>query len=178
MGAGKTLSFIRQFLRHPTQTGAVAPSSRGLVRAMLAPVDFDKARNIVELGPGTGPFTRALLARMRPDARLHAVEINPEFCRELGTLEDKRLNVIQGDAQRLSSIVPRADYILSGLPMVGFSREVHDAILNEIAQVAPVYIQFHYSTLAEKMLRKHFKSFTRKVVLLNVPPAIVYTVKV
>lgn len=178
MGGNNTLSFIKQFLKNPQQIGALTPSSPGLTRAMLEPIDFDKARDIVELGPGTGPFTRALLKKMRPDARLFVVEINDEFCVQLRKIDDKRLHVIHGDAGKLSALVSRADYVVSGLPLITFPKEVASAILVEIAKIAPTYIQFHYSTLAEKLLRKHFKKVTRKVVLLNVPPAVVYTITV
>ncbi len=175
---GKTLLFLKQFLKNPQQVGALSPSGKGLARAMMKPIDFDKANEIVELGPGTGPFTRELLKRMKPTARLHVVEINDEFCKQLREIDDKRLNVIHGDAQKLSKLVPHADYVVSGLPLVAFPRELVAAILDEIAKITGNYIQFHYSTLAEGILRKRFKKVTRKVVLLNVPPAVVYTVTV
>ncbi|MCC6572245.1 MAG: methyltransferase domain-containing protein [Planctomycetes bacterium] len=178
MAGSKTLSFIKQFLKHPGQVGALTPSGKGLVNAMVKPIDFDKAREIVELGPGTGPVTRVLLKRMHPDARLNVVEINAEFCEQLREIGDKRLNVIHGDASKLSKLVPKADCVISGLPIVNFPKELTAAILDEIAKIAPMYIQFNYSTLAEKVLRKRFKKVTRKVVLLNVPPAVVYTVTV
>src|SRR3989344_793476 len=108
------LSFIKQSLLHPRRTGAIAPSSRHLAQAMLEPVDFVHAKHIVELGPGTGVFTRMILKRMRKDAKLTVVELNPDFCNNLTKINDQRLRIINADARDLSS-VKHADYVISSL---------------------------------------------------------------
>lgn len=71
--------FLRGFLRHPAMVATVVPSSARLIRRMLAPVDWERTRLFVEYGPGVGGFSLAVLARMRHDARLIALDTNAEF---------------------------------------------------------------------------------------------------
>src|SRR5438477_12158361 len=86
------LLFARNFLKHPNMVGWMLPSSSFLVDEVLKQVDWDAARVIVEYGPGVGTFTTKLLERMRPDAALIALELNPEFFQFLsGSLRDPRL---------------------------------------------------------------------------------------
>ena len=76
---GDAFLFIRNFFRHPRMLGSIIPSSRFLIKQLLEPIDWDKARVIVEYGPGVGGITAEILRRMRPDARLIAIEMNPDF---------------------------------------------------------------------------------------------------
>jgi phospholipid N-methyltransferase len=95
--------FLREALRSVRSVASLVPSSGPLCRAMLANIDFAAARTIVELGPGTGAVTAEILARMRPDARIYAVEINPVFVAHIrSTFHDRRLVVIEGSATHLS----------------------------------------------------------------------------
>ncbi len=170
--------FIKQFILHPRRTGAIVPSSPELAKAMLAPVDFEKAKHIVELGPGTGAFTRLILAKMKPDAQLTILELNKDFCEELKHIQDPRLKVIHGNALELSMHVKNADYIISGLPLNNFSKKEHLSILKEIRKVVKqAYVQFHYAPLRENYLKKNFPRVSKKLVVKNIPPAIVYTAR-
>jgi len=65
--------FVREFLRTPWQTGAVAPSSRRLGAAMVEPIPSSSPARVVELGPGTGAFTEAIRRRVTPGARIVGV---------------------------------------------------------------------------------------------------------
>src|ERR1700737_2399803 len=76
--------FARNFFRFPTMLGSVIPSSRFLVNDLLHQVNWEKARVIVEYGPGVGTITQEVLKRMRPDAVLVAIELNEEFVTFLG----------------------------------------------------------------------------------------------
>lgn len=169
--------FLSQFFKKPLETGAVLPSSPLLAKAMANQINFKTAKVIVELGPGTGSITRELLKRMRKDAKLIGLEINKEFCRELKKIKDARFEVVRGDACHFSRIIRHADVIVSGLPLVSFSDKDHHAVLAEIKKVGKQYVQFHYSPLGESQMKEHFGKFKRKIVLGNVPPAIVYNVK-
>jgi phospholipid N-methyltransferase len=172
------INFIKQFILHPRRTGAIMPSSPDLAKAMLSSVDFKKAKHIVELGPGTGAFTHLILQKMRKDAKLTLVELNKEFCKELAQINDKRLTIMNEDAQKLSKYATTADYVISGLPMNGFTKEQHRKILGEIKKITKnAYVQFHYSPLAEKYIKEYFSRVSKKTVLKNIPPAIVYTAK-
>jgi len=96
---GETLLFARNFLRHPNMLGSIIPSSRFLVEQVLGPVDWGRARVIVEYGPGVGTFTCEILRRMRSDAQLVAIETNRDFVRFLRrTLPDSRLHVVHDSA--------------------------------------------------------------------------------
>ena len=70
---------LNQHIAHIRTSGAILPSSGFLIDRMLRAVDFARARHVVELGAGTGCITRGILARMRPDAQLIALEVNPVF---------------------------------------------------------------------------------------------------
>ncbi|MBI4146848.1 SAM-dependent methyltransferase [Candidatus Woesearchaeota archaeon] len=171
------LKFIKEFLKHPVQTGAVAPSSSFLTKKMLEPVDFTEAKTIVELGPGEGTFTRAMLKRMRKDATLYAIEINPEFTKKLSKIKDKRLIVCQEDATKVKKILNGAkpDYIISGLPIGIMPDKVVRSIIKAVKEVLgnATFIQFQYTPRWHLMLARNFTiiiDFTP----LNIPPALVY----
>src|SRR5262245_8420533 len=76
---GQFFLFALNFLKHPNMVGWVLPSSPFLVDEVLKRVDWERAKVIVEYGPGVGAFTTKVLQRMRPDATLIALEVNPEF---------------------------------------------------------------------------------------------------
>ncbi len=169
--------FVKQFFKNFKQTGAVLPSSEELASAMVLPIDFTKTNHIVEVGAGTGVFTKKILSKMKKDSALTVVEINKEFCQELKKIKDKRLTIIEGNALHLSSCVKKADFVVSGLPLVNFSENERNKILREIRKVGEKYVQFHYSPLAEKEIKQYFEILNKKHVLKNVPPAIVYSCK-
>src|SRR3954470_23425780 len=77
------LRFLRAFLAHPRQVGAVLPTSHAAVRDMLDMADIPGAQLVVELGAGTGVQTGEILARLGPDARLLSFEIDPDLARLL-----------------------------------------------------------------------------------------------
>src|SRR5215212_10780601 len=114
--------FIRSWLEKPLSTGAVAPSSKLLARTMAAYVDPEAAGPVIELGPGTGPVTEALVAQGVDPARLVLVEFNPTFCRLLRSRYPEA-TVVQGDAYGLrplltsSCIREPAAAVVSGLPL-------------------------------------------------------------
>ena len=77
------MQFIRSWIEKPLSTGAVMPSSKALARTMARYVDPKASGPVIELGPGTGPVTEALVQRGVDPARLILVEFNPDFCRLL-----------------------------------------------------------------------------------------------
>src|SRR5205085_12594047 len=91
--------FAKNFFLHPRMLGSIIPSSRFLIGRMLREVDWDRARVVVEYGPGVGTFTSEILRRLHPDAVLVAVETNPEFVTYVGrAYPDPRLRVVHGSA--------------------------------------------------------------------------------
>ena len=115
------LTFFSEFLRHPEQIGSVVPSSRFLERRVVEMADVARARLAVELGPGTGGTTRAILRALAADARLLAIEINPRFASLLRSVPDSRLIVHAGSAVDIGEALAvhglaRPDVVLSGIP--------------------------------------------------------------
>src|ERR1044071_4162053 len=114
--------FIRSWLEKPLSTGAVAPSSKILARTMAAYVDAEAEGPVIELGPGTGPVTEALVAQGVDPARLVLVEFNPTFCQLLRS-RFPAATVVQGDAYRPRRLLEPyvrepAAAVVSGLPLV------------------------------------------------------------
>ncbi len=98
------MQFIRTWMEKPISTGAVMPSSKVLARAMARYVDPNSTGPVIELGPGTGPVTEALVRHGVDPARLVLVEFNPDFCRLLRT-RYPAATVVQGDAYRLRRLL-------------------------------------------------------------------------
>ncbi|MEU1177073.1 methyltransferase domain-containing protein [Streptomyces sp. NPDC005820] len=182
------MSITTEFLRRPLMTGAVAASSRRLAYAMTEGIDLERARLVAELGPGTGVFTNAILARLAPGARLVAVELNPVLAARLSaTRRDTRLTVVQGSAAGLAAVVGKpVDAVVSGLPWTVMPRERRGHILDAVTEVlAPGgrFTTFAYLHAARTPPARHFtaelaRRFDRlersETVWSNLPPAFVH----
>src|SRR5260370_42022114 len=83
--------FFQEFLKNPRQIGSITPSSRFLERRIVQIAGVASARRVVELGAGTGGTTRSILAALRPDAKILAVEINPTCAALVAQLDAARL---------------------------------------------------------------------------------------
>jgi len=132
------MSIIAQFLRHPLRTGAVAASSARLAGAMTENIGIETASLIVELGPGTGAITDAILPRMAPNARLVLVELNPALADRIAArYSDPRVRVVQGSAADLVELVTpgTADVVVSGLPWTVMPAAVQGRILRAVDEV-------------------------------------------
>ena len=115
------LIFIQEFLKHPLQIGWVNPSSRFLERRIVAAARVASANVVVELGPGTGGTTRAILRAMPQHARLLSIEINSRFHDLVSSIEDDRLIAHLGSACELRAIISRygleaPNAVVSGIP--------------------------------------------------------------
>src|SRR5205807_1039907 len=135
-GAGLWL-FARTFLKYPNMVGWMLPSSSWVVDRVLAEVNWSQARVIVEYGPGLGAFTGKLLERMRPDATLVALEINPIF---IGFLKkqfaDHRLRLFERSATEIASVLAElgfncADYVISGIPFKTMPHALRGEIVSQ-----------------------------------------------
>src|SRR3954470_4261045 len=113
------LLFLRSFVAHPRQVGAILPTSRRAVGDMLDMADVGSARCVVELGAGTGSHTGPILERLAPNARLLAFEIDPDLAARLSRrYDDPRLEVIAGSAELLPDHLGdrRPEIVVSALP--------------------------------------------------------------
>lgn len=177
---GRVLLFARNFFRHPRMLGSIVPSSRFLIRELLSPVDWSRAHVIVEYGPGVGGITAEVLRRMRSDALLIAIEMNPDFVSYLrGALTDQRLRVVEGSAESVDEILRRfgqrqADYIISGIPFSTIPAPLRERILRKTrAMLAPggAFLVYQFSTRVLEDLKRIFGYVGRKFEPLNVLPA-------
>ncbi len=180
---GIVMSFIFEYDKHPRRIGAVAPSGKRLPRKMMAPIDFSSADVIVEYGPGTGSFTRELIANRKPGTALILVEQNEHFCRELETRYGGLGNVyiIHGDAGDIGRYLwelgyDKADYIVSGLPFTSLPRNVSDNILTATKTALSErgkFITFQYSLLKRRFFERYFSITDYQKEVWNLPPAYV-----
>ena len=147
---------------------------------MLEPVDWGRARVIVEYGPGVGTFTGEILRRMRGDAHLVAIETNRDFVRFLQrTLPDPRLHVVQDSAaevqpalRRLGLAAPR--YIISGIPLGSMPEPVRtDIVVKSRAALEPggAFLVYQFTARALPTLQRTFGDVQRSSERRNFPPA-------
>lgn len=172
--------FLRSFLRDWRTIGSVTPSSRFLVGAMLDQIDFGRARRIVEYGPGTGVFTRAILRRLAPDAQLLTLDTEDHFITELrAQLPDRCLIAVRGSAAQIERHLaalgwPGADVIVSGIPYTAMPAPLREQILRASARaLAPggLFTPYQYSPYIRPLLGQIFGQVETHWVVRNVPPA-------
>jgi phosphatidylethanolamine/phosphatidyl-N-methylethanolamine N-methyltransferase len=177
--AKNEVRFIRSWIEKPLSIGSVTPSSRALARAMAAYVDPNSDGPVIELGPGTGPVTEALVAHGIDQARLILVEFDPTFCRLLRQ-RYPAANVVQGDAYSLkrvlgSHLVEPASAVVSGLPLFTKPLKTRLKLLYEaFALMAPQapFVQFTYATVPPipKALDR-VRAEASERIWMNIPPA-------
>lgn len=164
---------LHRFVVAPRRTGAVAPSSRHLARALATTAFRGEPRTVVEIGAGSGAVTRELarLAAQR-GATLVAVEVEGALARRI-----PGGSAVQADARLLP--VRRADVVVSGIPFASLRREEGHAILREAARVAPRIVLFQYTTRRLDLIEAHFPRLqTVAKVRRNLPPALVVEARV
>jgi phosphatidylethanolamine/phosphatidyl-N-methylethanolamine N-methyltransferase len=176
------VQFIRSWIEKPLSTGAVMPSSRGLARAMARYVDPQAAGPVIELGPGTGPVTQALVKQGIDPARLILVEFNPDFCRLLRS-RYPQATVVQGDAYRLRRLLETyvdepAAAIVSGLPLVTKPLRTRLRLISDamtlLATGAP-FVQFTYAMLPPIPRElSGVRAEASELIWMNLPPARVW----
>ncbi|HWQ92068.1 MAG TPA: rRNA adenine N-6-methyltransferase family protein [Clostridia bacterium] len=178
--SSQNLLFFKNFLKHPKKVGWLLPSSPFLVDEVLRQIDWSRAKTIVEYGPGTGTFTKPLLQRMRPDARLVALEINPDFFRFLKqTLPDPRLCLVQKSATEIDAVlaelgISHADYVISGIPFKTLPDPLRDSIVRKTHSVLRPkgsFLVYQLSGTVLPYLERVFGNVSRDFELLNIIPA-------
>ncbi len=177
--------FLRSLVATPRLTGAVAPSGRVLARAMAAAVDPGRAGLVVELGPGTGPVTRALIERGLDRRRLALVEYDPRFCR---ILEERfeAVRIIQGDAYDLPHTLAEfresaVAAVVSSLPLLNQPPGRREKLIADaFALMGPegVFVQFTYgpnSPIPQEFCAGRYSAHRGPAIWRNLPPARVWT---
>lgn len=176
-------TFIIQSIKNFIRTGAILPSTNRLAKRMTRGV---KGPVILELGPGTGVFTKEILKILPENGVLISIESNEAFVKHLNEkIKDKRLIVCNGDASLLGKFlkenkIEKVDYVISGLPLGHFKKELKQKILTEInknLKHGGEYIQFQYFLADIKTIKSFFPKTKISFELFNVPPAFVIRCK-
>jgi len=163
--------FFTQAIRNYRTTGAVAPSSRRLARAMAAGIPAEGRRRILEVGAGTGAFTREILGRLRGGDDLHIVELNGTFCE---ALEERHLGKFRLDNGDIDITLHNAaieeadvdgpfDAIICGLPFNNFPPEMVEelfAVMLDLLRTGGEMAYFEY--LGMRWLQAMFGSRSRR----------------
>ena len=177
------IAFLRGFLERPKEVGSIIPSSRWMERRITRTAEIATAKLIIELGPGTGGTTKALLQAMGPDAQLLAIEINPSFCELLTqTIRDPRLIVHEGSAADIPEALAKhdlgaPDVVLSGIPFSTMPKELGLSILQSVKDsLAPGgrFVAYQFRDVVHTLGKQVFGAANVQLELLNVPPMRVY----
>ena len=191
MPAADPIRFLAAAVKSPGRVGAVAPSSRHLAAAMLRGIELDHGSTVIEFGPGTGPFTRAVRIAMPTRSRYLGIERDEKFVK---LLRDRHpdMPVVHGSAEDAARHVADAQLdpatiklILCGLPFASLPATVQRNVVNALDQLLPPgshFRTFQYihayplptAARYRRMMAERFGPVTRSpVVLRNLPPAFV-----
>jgi phospholipid N-methyltransferase len=190
-GIREHLLLFSRFLRNPRTVGALSPSSRALAYDIVNSLDLSGSARVVELGPGTGALTGAIVERIGPEGRFFAVDIEPAFVRQI-RLRWPDIECVCASAEHLESLLRArdllpVDHIISGLPFASLPPPMTSRILDGIAKslrAGGTFTTFQYVhayglpaaiSFRRKMNAKMRTSPSRSLVIRNVPPAWVLT---
>lgn len=175
--------FLKRWVKSPLRVGSIVPSSAYLAEKM-AQRAFDSAEAcIVEIGAGTGSFTKALLDKGINPQNLWVVEIDASLCHFLKK-RFPEINIVCGDASKLEQILPSAivgnvSAVVSGIPMINLSKETQRLIVNSCFRVLKSggqLLQFTYDPLQSPIDSQYLNLACKRVgrVLRNFPPATIW----
>lgn len=194
-----SLRFFKVSLQKFDQSASLLPSSRWMVEGMVSGGPVDQARTVVELGSGIGTISEGLLRRMRPDAKLHAIEIDEALVEASSKrLQDPRLKFIQGSAEFATKLVSDAggetpvDVVVSSVGLSMMPEDLRRSIVKAAAELLKPggtlvhcgylhakYIVYSpskglYRYDAEDLLKEFFYDVRTSIVWLNLLPIKVY----
>lgn len=177
---GEKIIFLKNFIKNPRQIGSIIPSSRKLSKKMAEQINYDKAKFIIELGPGVGPYTNIILKNKKETTGYIAFEKNEDMAK---ILKGKFPGIdIYNKAEEMSAIIRKnniknVDYIISGLPFTVLEKEIRKTILNQIydnLDSGGKFVTFQYSLDLYKHLKNTYNKVEVKIVPINIPVAFIY----
>jgi ornithine lipid N-methyltransferase len=180
--------FLGKFLSQITRgnpVASIAPSSRWLSRTTVRNVAWDRVRTLVELGAGTGPITRAIAERVRPECRVIVVERDPDFGQMLrerfGALPN--FEIVEANVTDLGVIladrgITRVDHVISGLPVPSFPRELQKNLFNTVRAILAPEGTFNQITEIAWVFWPFYRKYFDRVEFVfeprNLPPSGAY----
>lgn len=180
----KFASFIKKWLGDP-HVAAISPSLGFLMKRLCRQMDLANAKLVVELGPGDGVSTLAVMAKMGATAKMIAIERNPQFVADLRKMTDPRLTVIEGVAQDLEKHLPQAignaDAVIASIPFTYLSKDERRAVVaaaKKMLRPGGTFVVFHqYSPLMVPYMKEAFGPVHLEFELLNLFPAFLMKAK-
>jgi phospholipid N-methyltransferase len=184
------MGLLKEFVRDPGGIGTVIPSSRKLAKAMTSDIGIEKARTVVEIGPGSGVFTARILELISLETKYFLVELNSRMYKHLAE-KFPNVKIYNESAENLAEILKRegvasVDVVVSGLPWASFPPELQhkllDAIYGSLSEggifTTYAYIQGKImpgGLSIKKLLKRHFNTVESSgIIWKNLPPAFVY----
>ncbi len=169
---------LKAWVRNPTEVATVCPSSPFLTEHLAERDCVRQASRVIELGPGTGGTTQALLASMRCDARLLAIEKTNAFTESLDAIADPRLTLEIADACDLIDIAAQhdfgnADVVISGIPFSHLPPLVAKRItqsVHEVLRPGGVFIAYQLASDVKDYARPLFGPPKTEIIPVNLPP--------
>lgn len=176
----KNWSFFREAVKSFRTTGSIAASSPALIKKLVDPLPKDRPLLILELGPGDGCVTRAILEKIHPGSQLTAFEINEVFVEKLAQIEDSRLRILPTSAERLTEYFAAGsvDYVVSSLPLSMIDKTTKEEILRQAQLVLKPegqFLQFQYALQDYGLLKDYFHRVSVSFTMANLPPAFIYS---
>lgn len=181
--ASRARTVFKAWLKEPAQISSLVPSSHVLTEELADRDCVRTAKLVVDLGPGTGETTQALLRHMRDSARLISIEKSEHLMEPLRKITDPRAIVLNGDARFLRRHLDEAglgppDVIVSGIPFSTMPDDVAEQLIDEIDHALPAggtFIAYQLSKRIEELARPRFGEPKVEHVWLNLPPLRVFS---
>jgi phospholipid N-methyltransferase len=187
----ESILIFSKFLKSPRTIGAVSPSSRALARMMVADLPRDLPVSVVELGPGTGAFTGAIVDRLTAASQFLAIDIEPDFVRKIRQRWPS-VDIVCASAEQLETLVrdrdlAPVDHIISGLPFaslpMAMTRQILEGIEHTLRpggtfttfQYVHGYWMPHGRLFRRQMSEIMGTAPRRRLVLSNFPPTYILT---
>ena len=175
-----------QFFKGAQTVGSFFPSTPILATKIVKHIDFKKSKLIVEVGPGTGVFTKKILKKLNKDAVFIAFELNEKFYQKLKKeINDPRFFIINGSAEDLKEYLIHkdyleVDYLISSIPLSNFKGKKIVTLLHSFRELIGekgTFIQFQYSFNQKRLFHKLFPNVIMDFTQFNIPPAFIYVCK-
>lgn len=187
------MKFITSFLKNPREIGAIAPSSKGLANLITDTANLKNKKCVVELGSGTGIFTKEILNKINPNCLFYSLEINQKFVKETRNNCPTAI-VYHASALNIQKYLSmhnktNCDCVISGLPWAIFKKEETKKILDQTYKSLKdggEFLTFAYlpgnllpcGIAFKRQLNEKFSSVNKtKIIWKNLPPAFIYHCK-
>lgn len=172
--------FLKNFLRNPLRNASIIPSSRFASVAMFRNIDFSKIKTVIELGPGTGVFTKQIVEKSATDTKIILIELESSYIANLRKQFGSRVVIENTDANSLENVlkkhsVKQVDLIISSLPFEAVNFELVKTI-TKMTKSGTIFRFFTYIPPAVKRVYKDLPIKIKSFVLRNIPPLWIYGV--